>query len=96
MMIGPDILTTSYTYRAQLGILESYKQDGQVTNIDAEKVYSKIFSVKDLEGEETIAFYDNGLLKAKNVDIEGHIIATSGKIGNLTIEDIQNSVKKLK
>ena len=95
MMIGPDILTTSYTYRAQLGILESYKQNGQVTNIDAEKVYSKIFSVKDLEGEETIAFYDNGLLKAKNVDIEGHIIATSGKIGNLTIEDIQNSVKKI-
>ena len=95
MMIGPDISTTSYTYRAQLGILESYKQDGQVTNIDAEKVYSKIFSIKDLEGEETIAFYDNGLLKAKNVDIEGHIIATSGKIGNLTIEDIQNGVKKI-
>lgn len=95
MMIGPDILTTSYTYRAQLGILESYKQDGQVTSVDAEKIYSKIFSVKDLDGEETIAFYDNGLLKAKNVDIEGHIIATSGKIGNLTIEDIQNSVKKI-
>lgn len=95
MMIGPDILSTSYKSRAQLGVLESYKEDGQITNIDSEKIYSKIFSVKNLQQEETIAFYDNGLLTAKNVDIEGRIVATSGKIGNLTIEDIQNSVKRI-
>lgn len=95
MLIGPDISTSSYKSRTQLGIIESYTSEGLVTTNDEEKVYSKIFSVKDLDEEETIVFYDNGQLKAKNVDIEGHIIATSGKIGNLTIEDIQNGIKRI-
>ena len=89
LFIGPDISDT-YRYRAQIGVIESYTEDGEVTTDDSLKDYSKIFSVKDQENIETVAIYDNGLLKADRVELTGTIYATGGKIGNMTIEDINN------
>lgn len=89
IFIGPDISDT-YRYRAQIGIIESYTVDGEVTTDNSLKDYSKIFSVKDQENTETVAIYDNGLLKADKVELTGTIYATGGKIGNMTIEDINN------
>ena len=89
LFIGPDISDT-YRYRAQIGVIESYTEDGEVTTDDSLKDYSKIFSVKDQENIETVAIYDNGLLKADRVELTGIIYATGGKIGNMTIEDINN------
>ena len=89
LFIGPDISDT-YRYRAQIGVIESYTEDGDVTTDDSLKDYSKIFSVKDQENVETVAIYDNGLLKADRVELTGIIYATGGKIGNMTIEDINN------
>lgn len=89
LFIGPDISDT-YRYRAQIGVIESYTEDGEITADDSLKDYSKIFSVKDQENVETVAIYDNGLLKADKVELTGTIYATGGKIGNMTIEDINN------
>lgn len=89
LFIGPDISDT-YRYRAQIGVIESYTEDGEITTDDSLKDYSKIFSVKDQENIETVAIYDNGLLKADRVELTGIIYATGGKIGNMTIEDINN------
>ena len=89
ILIGPDISDT-YRYRAQIGIIESYTKDGTVTTDDSLKDYSKIFSVQDQEANETVAIYDNGLLKADKVELTGTIYATGGKIGNMTIEDLNN------
>ena len=89
ILIGPDISDT-YRYRAQIGIIESYTEDGTVTTDDSLKDYSKIFSVQDQEANETVAIYDNGLLKADKVELTGTIYATGGKIGNMTIEDLNN------
>ena len=89
LFIGPDISDT-YRYRAQIGVIESYTEDGEVTTDNSLKDYSKIFSVKDQENIETVAIYDNGLLKADKVELTGTIYATGGKIGNMTIEDINN------
>lgn len=89
ILIGPDISDT-YRYRAQIGIIESYTEDGIVTTDDNLKDYSKIFSVQDQEANETVAIYDNGLLKADKVELTGTIYATGGKIGNMTIEDLNN------
>lgn len=89
LFIGPDISDT-YRYRAQIGVIESYTEDGEITTDDSLKDYSKIFSVKDQENVETVAIYDNGLLKADRVELTGIIYATGGKIGNMTIEDINN------
>lgn len=89
LFIGPDISDT-YRYRAQIGVIESYTEDGEIITDDSLKDYSKIFSVKDQENIETVAIYDNGLLKADRVELTGTIYATGGKIGNMTIEDINN------
>lgn len=56
--------------------------------------FNKVF-----EADEVVALYDDGTLiakqliadgmRAKDVNIEGTIVATGGKIGNLTIEEIE-------
>lgn len=67
MMIGPD----RYNPRVQLGAIE-------LLTDELNREYSKIFSVKNFENQETISFFDNGLLKASNVELTGNITATSG------------------
>lgn len=89
ILIGPDISDT-YRYRAQLGIIESYTKDGIITTDNSLKDYSKIFSIKDQSNIETVAIYDNGLFKADKVELTGTIYATGGKIGNLSIDDLNN------
>ena len=66
--------STGYTDnkpRAQLGVIKKYTDNGNVS-------YSKIFEVKGEDGKENIEIFDNGLLRAKNAEIEGNITATDG------------------
>ena len=87
LSVGP----TAYEPRTILGTIESYNSAGEVTTDEAEITYSKIFQVRDINEEESIAFYDDGKLVAQKAEIHGTIYATGGKIGNLTIQEIEDS-----
>lgn len=74
------------------------KGDRQIVFPDSEaEAFDKIFDAEN----EVVALYDDGTLiakqliadgmKAKGVNIEGTINATGGKIGNLTIAEIEQS-----
>ena len=55
--------------------------------------FVKVFSTgtgKNLDYEEKLAIFDNGTLLAKEARIEGTIYATAGKIGDLTIGEVES------
>ena len=93
--IGPN----TYDPRVILGPSVGYNSNNDVVDIE-EASYSKIFSVRDIGGSETIAFYDDGRLianklEAKGASIEGtleagSIISDSCSIGggSITIGDV--------
>lgn len=87
-----DIMDTSKKYSKILTV----KGDRQIAFPESGTVaFDKVFDVAN----EVVALYDDGTLiakqliadgmKAKGVDIEGTIYATGGKIGNLTIAEIE-------
>lgn len=89
MYVGPD----SYTPRTQLGTIKTWNSaDGEVDSA-RNYIYSKIFSVSNPDGEEKIAFYDDGRLVAEEATIKGTIYADAGKIGNMTIGDITGTIE---
>lgn len=93
---GPDI----YDSRVTLGAHEFYytEHDGHKKGDKApreEADYSKIFSVKNINKDETIAFYDDGKLVATNVEVTGTIYATGGQIGNMTIDQVEKATYRV-
>ena len=87
-----DIMDASKKYSKILTV----KGDRQIAFPESGTVaFDKVFDVAN----EVVALYDDGTLiakqliadgmKAKGVDIEGTIYATGGKIGNLTIAEIE-------
>lgn len=70
--IGPSV----YDPRVILGPSVTYIEKDEEGN--EKRTYSKIFSVKNTSDDyDTIAFYDNGLLEAKNAVIRGTLEAGS-------------------
>lgn len=98
MAIGPDPLL--YSYRAQLGIVDTTTSDKY--GLGDSNPYSLVLSIEDpyYEGNANkkpiIQMFDNGYLVAKNAIIHGNIEAESGRIGNLTIEEFNNSLSGIK
>lgn len=52
----------------------------------------KVINVNDNNDQEKFVVYSDGTLKASGVNIEGYINATSGQIGNMTVDGIQETV----
>ena len=52
----------------------------------------KVINVNDNNNQEKFIVYSDGTLKASGVNIEGYINATSGQIGNMTVDGIQETV----
>lgn len=101
MAIGPVIvngsegLKTRYNYRAQFGIVDTWKAGtGPLATEGVESDYSLILQIQDNEVSSvpSIQLYDTGLLVAKNANIKGHIEATSGKIGNMDINSFSENM----
>ena len=81
--IAPSKYSTAA--RTILGPSEFYDKDGNTVESNSEKLsYSKIFSVI-ADGKETIAFYDNGKLVAKNATITGTLEAGSVIAGDTVV-----------
>lgn len=90
--------------RTIIGPSQGYDKDGnKLDSLDNSNLaYSKIFSVNSIGGTETIAFYDNGLLEARNAKISGILEAGSiisdeaqiGGEGGLTIGNLQNGFRE--
>lgn len=100
--IAPSPYTSSA--RTLIGPSVGYDKDGNITDLNDVNslVYSKIFSVNNIGGEETIAFYDNGLLEAYNARIAGTLEAGSiisdethiGGENGITIGNLSSGVNK--
>ena len=86
--IGPSI----YNPRVVLGSSGYYDKNGALIAAPVEDGYSKIFSVMDRENKETIAFYDNGQLVAKNATIGGVLEANTIISGDCVISDSSLSI----
>ena len=89
MYVGPD----TYSPRTQLGTVKTWNDDSGEIDSTRSYIYSKIFSVSNPNGEEKIAFYDDGRLVAEEATIKGTIYADAGKIGNMTIGDVTGTIK---
>ena len=88
MRVGPDS-TDSTRDRVKFGVVQNY-------TIESENDLSKILSIKDsdskmvkadsfnLEEDEVLSIYDDGTILAKRIIING------GRVGNMTIEEIEN------
>lgn len=101
MVIGPRE-SWGYNPRVEFGIVNTWRSgygdlvknklpNGFPDSLIPSSSYSKILAIRDLNGNENIRIYDTGLLWAQNAYIEGHIEATSGKIGNLDVKAFENS-----
>lgn len=99
IVIGPDeaLGDKYYTYRAELGILDTWEFDkGPLANEGA-VTYSQILSIRDgtENNEENLAIYDTGKLFARDAEIHGMIYAEGGKIGNLDIASLTDNLSGL-
>ncbi len=89
--------------RTIVGPSVGYDKNNKIVDLDSNDIsYSKIFSVNNIGGKETIAFYDNGLLEAYNAKIAGTLEAGSiisneahlGGTGGITIGDLSNNIQQ--
>ena len=78
LSIGPN----SYAPRTQLGVISTNEDD-----------VSKIFAINNKNDEEQLAMFDDGRIVAKNGEFHGGIFADYGKIGNMTIEAIEEATE---